>query len=80
MAENGITNLISIPKLESEGYVVRTNTKGEWQVITPKGETIPFKRENGMCVGMTYIDLRYFKQRLVLIKTVRKSMGGFTHE
>ena len=33
-----------------------------------------------MCVGMTYIDLRESKQGLVLIETVRKNMGGFTHE
>ena len=29
---------------------------------------------------MPYIDLQDFKQGLVLIKTVRKNMGGFTHE
>ena len=33
-----------------------------------------------MFVGMPYIDLREFKQGLVLIKTVRKNMGGCTHE
>ena len=33
-----------------------------------------------MCVGMPYIDLRYYKQGLVLIETVRKNMGGFTRE
>ena len=55
--ENGIANLIYIPKLEADGYVVRTDTKGEWQVVTPDGETIPFKRDKGMCVGMPYIDL-----------------------
>ena len=33
-----------------------------------------------MCVGMPYIDLREFKQGLVLIDTVRKNMGVFTHE
>ena len=55
--ENGIANLISISKLEVDGYVVRTNTKGESQVVTPEGETIPFKRNERMCVGMLYIDL-----------------------
>ena len=56
--ENGIANLISIPKLEACGYVVITNTKGEWKVITPEGETIPFKRDKGRCVGMPNINLR----------------------
>ena len=71
--ENGIANLISIPKLEADGYVVRTDTKGEWQVVTPKGETIPFNHDKGMCVGVLYIDLQEFKQGLVLIETVRKT-------
>ena len=57
--ENGIDNLISIPNLEVDGYVVRTGTKGEWQVVTPDGETIPFKRDKGMCVGMPYIELPF---------------------
>ena len=26
--ENGIANLISFPKLEADGYVVKTDTKG----------------------------------------------------
>ena len=78
--ENGIVNLISIPKLEADIYAVRTDTKGEWQVVTPEGGNIPIKRDKGMCVWMPYIDLRYFKHGLALIETVRKNMGGFTHE
>ena len=50
--ENCIANLISIPKLEANGYVFRTDTKGEWQIVTPERETITFKRYKGMCVGM----------------------------
>ena len=45
--ENGIANLISIPKIEANGNVVKTDIKGEWQVVTPEGETIPFKRDKG---------------------------------
>ena len=56
--ENGIANLIYFPKLEADGYVVRTDTKGEWQVLTPEGKITAFKRDTGMCVGMPYIDLR----------------------
>ena len=76
--ENGIANLISIAKLEADGYTVQTDTKGEWKVSTPEGKTILFKRDKGMCVGMPYIDLLDYKQGLVLIETVRKNMGGFT--
>ena len=55
--ENGIANLLSIPQLEKDGYSVSTN-KGQWKVFTPEGNTIRFKRDTGMCVGMPYIDLR----------------------
>ena len=41
--ENGIANLIFIPKLEADGYVVRTDTKGEWQVVTPEGGNYPIQ-------------------------------------
>ena len=37
--EISTANLISIPKLEADGYVVKTDTKGEWQVFTPEGGT-----------------------------------------
>ena len=46
--ENGIVNLISIPKLEEDGYTVITNTKGQWKVFTPEGKIILFKRDTGM--------------------------------
>ena len=70
--ENSIANLISIPKLEADGYVIKTDTKGDWQVVTTEGETIPSQRDKVMCVGIPYIDLREFKQGLVLIDNVRK--------
>ena len=60
--------------------VNRLDTKGDWQVVIPEWETIPFQRDKGMCVGMPYIDLRKFKQGIVLIETVRKNMGVFNHE
>ena len=78
--ENGIANLLSIPQLEKDGYTVSTSTKGQRKVFTPEGKIILFKRDTGMCVGMPYIDLRDYEQGLVLTKTVRKNMGGFTRE
>ena len=56
--EMGIANLLSIPMLENAGYIVSTHTKKYWVVITPKGNTITFKRDSGVCQGMPYIDLR----------------------
>ena len=45
----GIPNLLSIPMLENSGYIVSTHTKKYWVVITPKGRTITFKCDSGVC-------------------------------
>ena len=50
--EKGVANLISIPMLEKDGYSVFKTTNGEWKVVTPRGDTIPFKRDKGLTVGM----------------------------
>ena len=39
--ESGITNLLTIPQLEKDGYSVSTNTKGQWKVHTPEGKKYP---------------------------------------
>ena len=64
--------------LDADGYTVSTDTNVEWKVVTPGGDTIPFKRDKGLTVGMPYIDLREHNQGLVLIETVCKNMAGFT--
>ena len=56
--EMGITNILSIPMLENAGYIVSTHTTKDWVFITPKGKTITFKCDSGVCQGMPYIDLR----------------------
>ena len=43
--KQGIANLISIPMLKSNGYIVSTHTHEEWKETTPKKDTIPFKRD-----------------------------------
>ena len=41
--EQGVANLISIPMLKADGYSVSNATNGEWKLVTPGGDTIPFK-------------------------------------
>ena len=48
MNKKGITNLLSIPQLEEDGYIVDYNTKKDWVVTTPQGEKIKFKRDTGL--------------------------------
>ena len=78
--KKGISNLISIPMLEASGYIVSTHPHVDWVVTTPEGKDITFKRDEGVCTGMPYINLRYQKEGLVIIETVRKNMGGNTPE
>ena len=52
-----IANLLSIPTLEEDGYIVTTHTNGKWVIISPEGEEVIFERDTGLCRGMPYIDL-----------------------
>ena len=54
--EQGIANLLSIPQLEKDGYLIDYNTKRDWAVTTPEGKTLLFKKDVGMCKGMPYLD------------------------
>ena len=76
--KKGIANLISIPILEASGYIVSTHINADWAITTLEGKDITFKRDKGVCTGMTYIDLHEQKEVLVMIETVRKNMGGNT--
>ena len=49
IVEYGITNLLSIPQLEVDGFTIDYNTKHNWVVTTPNGEEILFKKETGKC-------------------------------
>ena len=76
--KKGIANLISIPMLESIGYIVLTHTHANCVVTTPEGKDITFKRDKGVFNGMPYIDLCEQKGGLVMIGTVRKNIRGHT--
>ena len=45
---NGIANLLSIPQLEEDGYVIDYNTRRDGVVTTPQGKSIVFKRDTGL--------------------------------
>ena len=76
--ERGIANLLSVPMLEEAGYIVSLHTKKYWEVTTPEGVTITFRRDTGICKGMPYIDLREEKTGLAMIQTIRQNFEGFT--
>eukprot|EP00956_Cyclotella_meneghiniana_P039180 scaffold167175_cov42-Cyclotella_meneghiniana.AAC.1 len=83
----GIANLLSIPKLEKHGWIIKYKTGGEWQALSPGGQLLKFKKDTGLCNGMPYLDLSKPKdfisqvpEGFAFVETVRKNMEGFTQE
>jgi hypothetical protein len=76
--ERGIVNLLSISMLDEAGYKVSMHTNQDWKVTTPKGAVIVFKRDTGVCKGMSYIDLREHQEGHIMLETVQKNMEGYT--
>ena len=78
--DQGIANLLSIPQIEKDGYVIDYNTYRDWVVTTPEGKTILFHKYFGMCEGTTCLDVRGNHNAFVMIQTVRKKFGMFTEK
>ena len=60
VAERSIVNLLSIIMLEEAGYKVFTHTDRDWEVTTPKGVVIVFKRDTGyarVCLTLTSVSI-----------------------
>ena len=75
--KKGIANLLPIPQLEKDGYVVDYNTKRDWVVTTPSGKEIVFKRDTSICNGMPYIDMKEHQEAFAMVETVHEHFEGF---
>eukprot|EP00804_Cyclotella_cryptica_P019912 CCRYP_007825-RA/>CCRYP_007825-RA protein AED:0.78 eAED:0.12 QI:0/-1/0/1/-1/1/1/0/255 len=91
--KGGITNLISAPQLESDGYILEYATTLGWLVHGPDGKTMIFKRDSGLCGGMPYVDLTQDpadfivdtnairrQDGMIMVQTVRGNYEGYTRE
>ncbi len=91
--KDGIANLISVPQLESDGYILEYGSKHGWVAHGPDGFTMVFKQDVGLCNGMPYVDMRAdadtfivptdtFKKEagVIMVQTVRNNYEGFTKE
>ena len=76
--KNGIANLLSIPQLEQDGFVIDYNTKRNWTVKTPQGKEIVFRKDTGMCEGMMYVDMHEHQEGVAMLETVQKNFEGYT--
>ena len=57
ITKGGSANLLSIPRLEKDGFRVTSDTHGEWIVHSPRGKKLVFKRDTGNIKNMPYIDV-----------------------
>ena len=76
--KHGIANLLSIPQLEDDGFIVKYDTHGECTILTPKGKNIVFQRDTGLCNQMPYINIHQYKDPFALLQTVCNNFEGFT--
>ncbi len=64
--KDGIANLISVPQLESDGYILKYGSKNGWVAHGPDGFTMVFKQDVGLCNGMPYVDMRADADTLIV--------------
>jgi hypothetical protein len=75
---NGITNLLSLPQLEADGFTVSYHTGGNWIITTPQGKEITFHRkENGVCCGFPYTDI-HSTNAMAMVQTVCQHYESYT--
>ena len=53
----GIANLLSLPKLEKSGWLIRYKTGNKWEALSPQGQLLTFKKDTGLCKLMPYLDM-----------------------
>ena len=81
LVRNGIANILSIPQLERDGFVVEY-VKQVWTITCPNGTRLVLKRDMGLCEGFPYLDIRELGTEGVamaqMVETVRENREGFT--
>ena len=75
---NGITNLLLIPQLEQDGFIIDYNTARNWVLTTLEGKEIVFKQKTGLCDRMPCIDLCEHREGVIMLETVQKNFKGYT--
>ena len=86
LVRNCITNLLSLPQLESEGHRVTYDTFTNWVIHVPDGTlhtlrtNLVLKRGVGVCKGLPYLDMAdpAHINTVVMLQTVRDNMVGLT--
>ena len=86
LVRNGISNMLSLPQIESEGYRVPYDTLTNWVIHVPDGPLrnpctkLVLKRGMGVFKGFPYLDMddHAHSNAVVMLQTVRENMTGLT--
>ena len=86
----GDVMFVNVPQFEKDGFLVITDTLGEWVIYTPQGLKIVFMQDISLCVKISCIDVRQFNEGFAhanieshhekSIQTGRKNMKGFSRK
>jgi hypothetical protein len=80
LVRNGIANILSIPQLERDWFVVEYVNR-VWTITCPNGTKLVLNRDLGLCEGFPYLDVHDIKTDGVamaqMVATVRENRKGF---
>ena len=57
LVRNGIANLLSLPRLEGDGFRITYDMCTHWEIHCPDGNDFIFKKYVGVCKGFLYLDI-----------------------
>jgi len=81
LVRHGIANLLSIPRLEKDGFRITYDTRTTWEIHCPDGKVIALKRDTGLCDRFPYLDMKEHKDEIAMLQmvpTVRGNFEGYT--
>ena len=78
LVHNGIANLLLVPRLEKEGFLLTYCTMTTWTIQCPDVTVLNLKRDTGLCDRFPYLDIKQHKDAVVMIQTVRQNYEGYS--
>ena len=81
LVRHGIANLLSIPRLEKDGFRVTYDTLTTWEIHCPDEKIITLKCDTGLCDRFLYLDMKEHKEEIAMLQmvpTIRANFKGYT--
>ena len=75
---NGIANLLSVPRLGKEGFLLTCDTMTTCTIQCPDVTVLKLKRDKGLCDRFPSLDLTQHKDAVAMIQIVRQNYESYT--